>query len=816
MKPKYTYLVLTLFISFFGQLFSQVNLGYQEPPKDIAALIDAPATPSTTISPDGDWLLLMERPNYASIEDVARPELRLAGLRIDPQTNGPSRTVFYTNLQLKSTTSDKYVDIEGLPEKLRANNIMWSPDGSKFALTQTTDQGIELWVVERAAAKAKKLSGAVVNAAMRGRPYTWMPDSEHLLCKTVPEGRGEIPTADSKPTGPVIQENNGAAAAVRTYQDLLQNNFDVELFNYFANSQLVKINTSSATTQNFAGAGVVMSFMPSPDGRYVLLTRLERPYSYLVPYYRFPQEVELYDAAGVRMKSLASIPLAESIPKGFGAVRTGPRNFSWRNDAPASVYWVEAMDGGDPKNEVEFRDQLFYLEAPFEGNPKEAISFKLRYGGITWGDDQLAIASEYWWSTRREITSRWDPSNPKDSKKILFDRSREDRYNDPGSFATQRNASGLRVLIRDKTTGSLYLTGVGASSEGNRPFVDKYDLDNGKTERLWRSKAPYYEYPISIMNAEEGIVLTRRESKDEPPNYFLRNLHTGNLDRVTKFQNPYTALKGVTKQLVKYQREDGVQLTGTLYLPAGYDKDRDGRLPVFMWAYPREYKSAKAAGQVSGSPHQFLRVYYGSPIFWITQGYAVFDNFAMPIIGEGEEEPNETFVDQLRMGAEAAVNKLVDMGVADRERLAVGGHSYGAFMTANLLAHTDLFAAGIARSGAYNRTLTPFGFQREERTFWEAPEIYFKMSPFMHADKIKEPLLLIHGEADNNSGTFPLQSKRFYAALKGHGATTRLVMLPHESHGYRARESILHMLYEMNNWVDKHVKNRKEASIVKP
>jgi dipeptidyl aminopeptidase/acylaminoacyl peptidase len=356
---------------------------------------------------------------------------------------------------------------------------------------------------------------------------------------------------------------------------------------------------------------------------------------------------------------------------------------------------------------------------------------------------------------------------------------------------------------------------MGASPEGNRPFIDAYDLATKASKRLWRSEAPYYEMPVAMLDAAKGLVLTSRESTEVPPNYYVRNLRSGTLSALTRWENPYTALKGIKKELVQYQREDGLKLSGTLYLPAGYNKEKDGRLPVFMWAYPREYKTADAASQINGSPYQFIRPGTTSPLLWVTQGYAVFDDFAMPILGEGDKEPNETFVEQLRASAEAAVNKLVDMGVADRNRIAVGGHSYGAFMTANLLAHTDIFAAGVARSGAYNRTLTPFGFQQEERTYWQAPEIYYKMSPFNYAHQIKEPILLIHGEADNNSGTFPIQSERFYNALKGHGATAKLVFLPHESHGYRARESILHTLYETNAWMDKYVKNRP-VSQVKP
>lgn len=806
MNIKISYLYFVLMMLSLTGIKAQKSDGYQQPDATITQLVDAPLTPFFSLSPNKQLIAFLLRPSHPSIEEVAQEELRLAGIRINPSTNGSSRSRHYNGIYLHNLEEKIDVNISNLPQSLKIENVLWSPKGEKIALTNTLAEGLELWIIDVGAARAERIADVAINDAVGGLPFTWVNESK-LLYKAIPTTRKGRPSQAEKTMGPVVQENNGVEAAVRTYQDLLQNPYDVSLFNYYTEAQLKIYDWDTKNHQPFGKPGIFIQMSPSPDGNYLLLRKLEQPYSYLVPYYRFPMSVDLYNTNGKLVQQVAKIPLAENIPKGFGAVRTGPRSFAWRDDVPATLHWVEAQDNGDPKAKVEVRDKLFLWEAPFNEKPIAAIDFKLRYGGIDWGNDHLAIAYENWWSTRHRITSKWDPSVPKDSKIILFDRSTEDRYNDPGRFQVERNSFGRDVLMMKDKGNTLMLIGTGASPEGNRPFVDEYDLRSNETKRLWRSEAPYYEYPVSILEPTQGIILTSRQSKEEPVNYFLRDFTKNQLDQITNFENPYEALNGVTKQMVKYFRKDSVPLTGTLYLPAGYDQKKDGPLPTLMWAYPREYKSAKAAGQVSGSPHQFVRLYYGSPIFWVTQGYAVFDNFAMPIIGEGDEEPNETFVEQLQSGAEAAIDKLVGMGVTDRERIGVGGHSYGAFMTANLLAHTDLFAAGIARSGAYNRTLTPFGFQREERTFWEAPDIYFRMSPFMHADKIKEPILLIHGEADNNSGTFPMQSKRFYAALKGHGATARLVMLPHESHGYRGRESILHMLWEMDTWLDKHVKN---------
>jgi dipeptidyl aminopeptidase/acylaminoacyl peptidase len=443
--------------------------------------------------------------------------------------------------------------------------------------------------------------------------------------------------------------------------------------------------------------------------------------------------------------------------------------------------------------------------APFDGEPLLLTTLGQRYAGIQWGTGDLALVGDWWWKTRNVRTWIVKPSSPATEPVLLFDRSWEDRYNDPGRFVSHTNEYGHAVLTPSADGKGLFLIGTGASPEGNRPFLDRLDASTQETTRLWRSEAPYYERPVELLDRDVKRFITRRESRESPPNYFVHTVGSEDVTALTEFPHPTPQLANLQKEIIHYERADGVKLSGTLYLPPGYTTD-DGPLPLLMWAYPTEFKSADAAGQITDSPYQFDRIGWWSPLLWLTQGYAVLDDPKLPIVGEGNTEPNDTYVEQLVAGAKAAIDEVVRRGVTDPEHIAIGGHSYGAFMTANLLAHCDLFRAGIARSGAYNRTLTPFGFQAEERTLWEAPEVYFQMSPFMHADKVNEPILLIHGEADNNSGTFPMQSERFYNALKGHGATARLVMLPHESHGYRARESVLHMLWETDRWLETYVK----------
>ena len=794
--------VLLAFVGMAGAQDEATGTSYQTPPQVLVDLVDAPLIPLVSVSPDHQWVLLMERPSLPSIAELAQPELRLAGLRINPRTNGPSRSRYVTGLRLKQIQNGKEKVITGLPDHARIDEVTWSPDGTHIAFSLEREDRTELWAADVESGRARRLVDAQINAAY-ARSFAWLADSHTLICKVIPPERGVPPEESLIPSGPVVRQNLGKKAPARTYQDLLRSPYGEVLFEHYATAQVVRV-TLEGEAKSIGAAGIIRELDPAPNGKLLLVTTIHRPYSYLVPIRRFPYRVEVWDLDGNVVHQVADLPLAEGVPIPFGSVPTGPRNFGWRADAPATLYWVEALDGGDAGKKAEVRDRVFLLPTPFTGEPQRLITLGLRYSGINWSDDNVALISEFWRRTRRTRTWIVQPGAPEVEPRVLFDRSTEDRYSDPGRPLTRRNNAGRRVLLTANDGKRVFLSSLGASPEGNRPFLDRLDLTTGETTRLWRSEAPHYERVVELLDNQGQVLLTSRESVTEPPNYFLRNLVTNGLQQLTDFPHPTPQLKDVHKELIKYQRADGVQLTATLYLPPGY-QPKQGPLPMLMWAYPREYKSADAAGQVRDSPYRFVRPSPTSPLMFLALGYAVFDNPTMPIIGEGDTEPNDTYVEQLVASAKAAVEEVVHRGIADRDRIAIGGHSYGAFMVANLLAHSDLFAAGIARSGAYNRTLTPFGFQAEQRTFWQAPEIYFKMSPFMHAQKSNEPILLIHGMADSNSGTFPIQSQRLYGALKGHGATVRLVMLPHESHGYRARESVLHTLWETGEWLDKYL-----------
>ena len=775
---------------------------YKMPPKAIADLVDAPGTPGVSVSPNKKHILILERASLPSIEELSQPELRLAGLRINPATNGRSRTRYYTGMIIQDLGSGAQKRVKGLPKNGRISNVSWSPNAKHIAMTVTHGAQINLYLVKAASGRASLLLKTPLNA-IYGSPFSWLSDSKSILAKTILSGREEPPRPSLVPQGPVIQENMGKIAPVRTYQDLLSNADDEALFAYYMNAQMVLVNLKGKA-KNIGKPGMIRFAEPSPNGKYILMKTIHRPFSYLVPLYRFPMRVDVLDIHGKTISVLRDMPLAESLPKGFGAVLTGPRSFGWRADAGAVIYYVNALDGGDPKAAADFRDEIFTMDAPFNQSAESLMQLDLRYAGIMWGNDHIALAYTREWGTRRTTTWMMNPDKPATPKKII-DRLYEDRYSDPGSPMLHRNKYGRNVLLFGQDGETVFLSGVGSSPDGDRPFVDEFNLMNGQSKRLWRSASPYYERPVTMIDGEKQVVLTSRETTEEPVNYYLRNMADGSVDPVTNFTHPYPQMKGVYKEMITYKRHDGIDLSATLYLPPGR-KPGDGPLPLLMWAYPREFKTAKAASQMVGSPHRFVRISPTSPLIMLSYGYAVLSGPTMPVIGEGDKEPNDTYIKQLVSSAQAAADEMVKRGITTPDQMAIGGHSYGAFMVANLLAHSDIYQAGVARSGAYNRTLTPFGFQAEERTFWEAPEVYFAMSPFMHTQKVNEPILLIHGEADNNSGTFPVQSKRYYHALKGHGATAKLVMLPHESHGYRARESVMHMLWETANWLDTYVK----------
>lgn len=804
MKKSLFYLSL-LILGYTSQ--AQESLNYQTPPKEILDLADYERAPSVSMDSKKENILLSYTNTYKSLEELNQVEMKLGGLRINPTTNISSTVTYINNLKLSKIKNGTPKQIIGLPENAKITNISWSPDEKKIAFTNTTSKGVELWVVDIATVSAKKLTSDNLNANL-GNPINWFRDSNKLLIKVLPKNRETLINNEKEiPTGPIISETSGGTSSQnRTFQDLLKNKIDEANFEILTTSELhiVDLNGDSKL---YKEAAIYSDESFSPNGNYIKLTTINKPFSYVVPYYRFPQTETVYDTKGILVKEINNVPLDEIRAKGFMSTRAGKRGFSWRPDEPSTLYFTEALDDGDANKEVEFRDEVYLWKAPFNETPKSFVKTKLRFSGITWGNKETAIYSEYWYDTRTLKRYLINPSIEGGNPKIIEDRNYQDRYSDPGSFQMKKNDFGRYVLNIEND--KLYLLGDGFSKEGQNPFMDEFDINSLKTKRLYRSELKNKkEDLLSLEDAKKGEVLVRIESKNEYPNYYFRNLKTKKLTQITNFKNPFESLKNVHKEVISYKRNDNVTLSGTLYLPADYNKTKkDKKLPLLIWAYPQEFKDKNSAGQNTQNPNEFTFPNYGSFVYWVNRGFAVLDDASFPIIGEGTTEPNDTFITQLVANAEAAINAVDELGYIDRKKVAIGGHSYGAFMTANLLTHSNLFTCGIARSGAYNRTLTPFGFQSEQRNYWDVPTIYNSMSPFMNAEKMKTPILLIHGEADNNPGTFTLQTERYYQALKGLGAPARMVILPKESHGYRAKENIFHLLWEQDQFLEKHLKN---------
>jgi dipeptidyl aminopeptidase/acylaminoacyl peptidase len=780
------------------------DVAYQRPPKAVANFVDAAPIPQAVLGPDRATLLLITPLQFPSIAEVAEPELRLAGLRINPKNRATARRPFARSLALldvKARTATPRA-ISGIPNGARIADLAWSPDGTRVLFTVTESDAIRLWIADVRQASAKPIATPSLSGVY-GEPCRWLADSVTLVCRTVPRDATAAPIASTVPTGPIVQENAGEKKPASTNPDLLTSPSDERLFEHYLSSQITLVGIDGKVTPVGAPA-LYLSSSPSPDGKALLVQSVRRPFSYRVTLSQFATRSEVWTLAGKPVATIAELKLAEDVPAVTDSVRTGRRAIEWRADAAATVCWTEALDGGDPRKPAPVRDRVSCMAAPFT-RPTRLVDLADRYRHIMWGTGKVALVTDGRWKARRVRTSIVAPDDPTAKPRVLWDRSFEDRYSNPGTPVLRDTPSGHAVL-QLTSTGHLLLTGAGASDQGDRPFYDRLDLATGTSERIWRSSGNHYSQVAHVLDDDGRDVIVKRESPTEPPQLYAYSFADKTERQLTRFAHPVPELANVSSQLLRWKRKDGLELSGMLYLPPGFRPKRDRPLPVLVWVYPQEFKSASAASQLQDSPLRFVYPRWGGPLFALTQGYAVIDDPTFAIVGEGTTEPNDTYVDQLTADAAAMIDAVVALGVGDRARFAVGGHSYGAFTTANLLAHSQLFATGIARSGAYNRTLTPFGFQSEDRTYWEASTVYDEMSPFRFADKIDEPLLLIHGAADNNSGTFPIQSERLFAAMQGLGGTVRYVSLPAESHGYRARESALHVLWEQVRWLDTHLK----------
>lgn len=778
---------------------------YQIPPREIVDLLDAPGPPWLFLAPDAGAWLEVRHPPMPSLAELARPFLRLAGLRIDPSTHAQRQLSYGIDLVLVERATRARRAIE-LPPGRRIASARWSHRSQAFALALVGGEGTELWVGERERGPLRRLAGGL--NAIFGEGFEWMPDGQSLLLTLVPRGLGPEPQAPAVAQGPRVQEAQGEMTPLRTYQDLLESAHDDELFEHYAASELALVALTGGEPRRFGASALYTSTDVATGGALLLATRVVRPFSRSQGVHGFPTTIEVLDLEGRVVHTLAQFPELRDVP--IEGVRTGPRGVQWSPHEPGTLLWVEALDGGDPRREAPARDRWLRLDAPFDGEPREFLRLTQRAAALSWLPDPTRVIARQYDRDRRWMRTSLHERESGAEIALLDDRSVKDRYGDPGALLTRTDESGRRIVrVED---GWVFRAGEGQDEQGKRPFLARELLGGARREELWRCAEGVYEGLVALLEQDErGSFLTRRESSREPPNLFLRSIGAPDARRLTDFGDPTPLLRRIEMRIVRYLRADGVALSGKLYLPPDWKPGT--RLPLLIWAYPEDHADEDTASQTSGTPHRFTRVGGASQLFFALAGYAVLDDAALPIVGH-PETMNDRFVEQSVAGVRAAIEHLEREGIADPARVGVGGHSYGAFMTAMLLAHCELFRAGIARSGAYNRTLTPFGFQAERRTLWEAPESYLKLSPFLDASKIKSPLLLIHGAEDQNPGTLPIQSERLFQALKGTGGHARLVVLPHEGHGYRARESVLHVVWEMLRWFELHVKGESRSQVL--
>jgi len=791
--------------------------GYDQPPQNVLDVLHAPPPPRPYLSPTRDSVLLVSWVQYPPIDQVAEPFLKLAGVRVEPRTRRKHDTqggYGVAPCALRVAVVDVATSRETavpLPSGGCADRFVWAADGRRFAFQNTSHDAVELWVGDGAGA-VRRVGDVRLNP-MFGSAFQWAPNQAALLVKAIPDDAGPAPESSAESAGPAIQETGAGAGEFSTYEarDTLRTKADEASFEYYGTSQLALVDVASGTVRRIGKPAVISDARLSPDGEHVLVTSIRPPYSHAVTYTRFAHDVEVWDLAG-KVTPLAQLPVADRVP--VHGVPTGPRSHGWRPTEPATLVWAEALDAGDWKVTVPARDRVMTQSAPFTSAPTELARTEQRYAGIDWSERRgVGLLQEYDDNRHWRRTFLIDADDPSAKPSLIWDLSSDELYADPGQPQYRVLPNGQWVVRQEGD--AIFLSGEGSSPDGDRPFFDRFDLRTRESKRLFRCAREAYEYVVDFAAGDTGTLLTWHQTPVDPPNLMLRTLGAAvpqaspgeavvasTSRAVTHLPDPTPSVRAIRKRLVKYQRKDGTELSFTLYTPPGYVEGT--RLPAILAAYPLDYASTETAGQVSGSEQYFTRL--SNYQLLLLSGYAVIDNASFPVVGD-PQKAYDTYIEQLVDDAQAAVDKAVELGVVDRDRIGVTGHSHGAMMTANLVAHTDLFRAGVATSGAYNKTLTPFGFQNERRSLWKAQDVYLKVSPYFFVDKLAAPLLIVHGTDDANPGTVPVQSEMLYQAIRGNGGTARLVMLPHEPHLYAAMESNEQLAYEELRWFDKYVKN---------
>lgn len=814
--------MLVLLLGVFLSIFA-FEAKYQTPGGKIEELFNRPYHPSVSVYQKLNKKMIKERTLYMPLDFLAEPIVHLAGIDIYEKNRSGIRSTFFTKFSIADLYSDSSLTVP-LPENAVFGSDIPSYDGKKALVQEYTKDEIKLWLVHvdsvysdstgQKNPQVTLLLNSGINQAMDDY-IQWMPDNRHVLISMRVENTVKPDMTIALPQGPIVLESSGKESQNRTFPNLLKNQRDEELFEYYAQSQLCLLDITDGSIKKVFDPMILYDLTISPDGRFLLAKEILKPYSRKVNYYYFPSQWIVLDLENQTKTILNRTPVIDDLKAGW--VQKGVRYYWWNSNSEHNIFQLVTLDDGSPENNNSFKDEVLEVEYPYvigeqaklqflyeESNPqlKSKSIYKSknnRISTINYINDDVMLVMEYNWK------NKWRKSflaNTKNYKQhIIFDRSSEERYDLPGNIVFKTDKRGNSIPVIQDTC--IFFIGNGLSSDSRKPFIDQLNLYTFQKSRLYEFDESDYVSIISIHDENDLSLLISKENPDTPSNLYTYSIKDSLLQAITKYSDNIPELTQLQKRVIKYQRADGVQLTGLLYLPSDYQPGN--RLPLIMSAYPQEYSDPETASQSTKSDKRYHRPWSSSPLYFCLEGFAVLEDASFPIIGD-PQTVNDTWMSQAISNAHAAIQYLSQEGIVDSEQVIIQGHSYGAFMVLNLLAHSDLFAGGIARNGAYNRTLTPFGFQKERRNLWEAKSVYLELSPFLYADQIKKPLLLIHSMEDTNPGTFPIQSQRLFEALEGLGKDCRFVQLPLEDHSYSAKETHLHLLWEYREFFKKVLK----------
>jgi dipeptidyl aminopeptidase/acylaminoacyl peptidase len=864
---------------------------YATPPKELVDAVMAPRYKNVALanaSPDKKWFLDEIGDGPVTMAVFSKPFHELGGLFVDFQANR-ARPLTIRNsagLQVISAADGSKKPIQ-IPNGVRVSNAAWSPDGSLVAFYVHTPDATHIWVADPMTGVSKQLTPKPVLATLVSS-FDFSADGKKIAAVVIPDGRAPMPKAPSAPAGPQVKlADDGDRNRLRTFPSLMATPYDFELLEWHATGQIVLLDVTPpaaapargrapkpvpATLRKIGQPQMVRSLDLSPDGQHLRVTRMVKPFSYVVPVSSFGSVDEVLDLDGKVMVELDKRPLNLGVqddtqpppdpaagPGDAQAQQQGRRELAWRADGQGLTFLEQEAPppsaagdpdtgggapaapgggtqattggrggrGGEGGQQARRPDRLYQWLPPFDkASLKALFENNTRMSGHRFSPDhQTLFFSERAGQNTVEIAV----SLAEPTKRFTIARFRaDDIYANPGSIMMARGGGGGGgrgagaapggrggaagpgggIVLLSGDGGSVYLQGTSYDKNplevGPKTFIDKVAIRTGEKTRLYESlNAGVFERVTTPIDLEAGRYIVAKESPTEITQYYR-------VDGSTR--TPLTTNEDVTPDLTRAPREqfiverpDGFKFRVNVTLPPGYQTGT--RLPAIFWFYPREFATQDAYDRGIRTFNKNAAPNFGtrSMHFFIRLGYAVVEPDA-PIVGPAGRM-NDNYEHDLRNNLAAVIDELDRRQIIDRNRLAIGGHSYGAFSTVNAMVHTPFFKAGIAGDGAYNRTLTPLGFQSERRDLWEAKDVYLSMSPFLYAHNLTGSLLMYHGLGDQNVGTDPTNSIRLFHALNGLGKTTSLYLYPLEDHGPATRETLLDLWARWAAWLDKYVKN---------